>query len=397
MPPRFLYAILINTVSVASCCAAGFYLPNQDAFATGRGNAFVATANSPAAVYYNPAGLSQIDSISSSVGVYAIRLGNDAEVAGSNHEADREWQPVPHVYVVKPINDRIRLGLGLNSPFGLGTDWGDDTPFRTSGIEALIVNVSLWTTLSYKINDSLSIGAGFSLNYLDADLRQGIEAPGRGDFQFEGDDISLGYILALHWQPHEQHALGAVYRSHNDYNLSGQATTSIPVGTRVLRESANLDFVTPEVVSVGYSYRPNERWNIELNVDWIGWDRLNAPTLSTDSGNLSVPFNWESSFIYSLGASYRMGNGYTISAGYNYNENSQPDEDFTPLVSDADRHWVNFGLSRDLENWSWAVAYQFGFSNRTVSAGLPGTPAETANGRHESRHHAVILSLQRNF
>jgi long-chain fatty acid transport protein len=37
----------------------GIALPDQDAFATARGNAFVATANDPAAVYYNPAGISQ--------------------------------------------------------------------------------------------------------------------------------------------------------------------------------------------------------------------------------------------------------------------------------------------------------------------------------------------------
>ena len=44
-----------------SLIAAGYYLPNQDAFATARGNAFVATADSAAAVHYNPAGMTQLD------------------------------------------------------------------------------------------------------------------------------------------------------------------------------------------------------------------------------------------------------------------------------------------------------------------------------------------------
>lgn len=42
---------------------AGYYLPKQDAFATARGNAFVATADSAAAVHYNPAGLVQRDHV----------------------------------------------------------------------------------------------------------------------------------------------------------------------------------------------------------------------------------------------------------------------------------------------------------------------------------------------
>ena len=40
--------------------AIGFLLPNQDATAIGRGNAFAATADNPSAIYYNPAGISQL-------------------------------------------------------------------------------------------------------------------------------------------------------------------------------------------------------------------------------------------------------------------------------------------------------------------------------------------------
>ena len=52
----------------------GIALPDQDAFATARGNAFVATANDPAAVFYNPAGISQLDGFNASLGAYGIML-----------------------------------------------------------------------------------------------------------------------------------------------------------------------------------------------------------------------------------------------------------------------------------------------------------------------------------
>ena len=38
-----------------SAFAEGIRLNDQDAFATGRGNAFAATADNPSALYYNPA------------------------------------------------------------------------------------------------------------------------------------------------------------------------------------------------------------------------------------------------------------------------------------------------------------------------------------------------------
>ena len=45
------------TLSPLKVSATGFALPDQDAFATARGEAFVATADNPSAIYYNPADL----------------------------------------------------------------------------------------------------------------------------------------------------------------------------------------------------------------------------------------------------------------------------------------------------------------------------------------------------
>jgi long-chain fatty acid transport protein len=41
--------------------ADGFRLPDQDAFATARGEAFAATADNASAIYYNPAGITQLE------------------------------------------------------------------------------------------------------------------------------------------------------------------------------------------------------------------------------------------------------------------------------------------------------------------------------------------------
>src|SRR5205085_7298167 len=46
----------------------GSRIPNQDAAAIARGNAFVATADNPTAMYYNPAGISQLDGQNFQVG-----------------------------------------------------------------------------------------------------------------------------------------------------------------------------------------------------------------------------------------------------------------------------------------------------------------------------------------
>ncbi len=57
---RRLLAILLSGVPAWKAAANGFGLPDQDAFATARGEAFVATADNPSAIYYNPAGITQL-------------------------------------------------------------------------------------------------------------------------------------------------------------------------------------------------------------------------------------------------------------------------------------------------------------------------------------------------
>jgi len=51
------FAVVASAVNVS---AGGFRLPDQDAFATAGGEAFAATADNASAIYYNPAGISQL-------------------------------------------------------------------------------------------------------------------------------------------------------------------------------------------------------------------------------------------------------------------------------------------------------------------------------------------------
>ena len=376
--------------------AAGYYLPNQDAFATARGNAFVATADTAAAVHYNPAGLTQIQTPQAQAGVYSIVLGNEARVQGETIKAKDEFQAIPHFYYAQPFNDRLSFGFGLNSPFGLGTDWGRDNNVSPVVTEARLLFASATSAMAYKVNEELSVGASFSVNYADLKLEQGLRDGGGvripGSYlRYEGDDFGVAGAVGVRWQPSERHAFGLNYSSKSTFDLEGETFSDLAPDD----SSSQLDFKTPARVAGGYSYRPAPGWNLEANIEWLHWDSLDSLELESDSvgGSRPVPFNWQSSFIYELGASYTTPSGYVFAAGYDLNKNSQPDQDFTPGVSDADRHWFNIGFGRKCETFSWILAYQFGYSNRTVDSAID----PYANGRYESRHNALIFSWQQDF
>jgi long-chain fatty acid transport protein len=379
----------------ASVGAAGYYLPNQDAFATARGNAFVASADRPSAVFYNPAGLTQLESPEAEVGIYAIDLGTEVTKGHERFGAKSEWQAVPHLYYGQPINDKLAWGFGINSPFGLGNHWGQGSPFRTVVTEAKLIYVATTLAVAYDVTDTLSVGAGVSYNYANLMLEQGLGYKPLDFLRVHADGDSVSGELGVRWQPTEKHAFGLTATTETSQELKGKVYSNI-LGTG----PASIDFQTPMKLAFGYSYRPAPGWNFETNVEWLDWDSLNSLYLRSShvpNGGINVPFDWKSSFIYEAGVSYTLDNGYSFAVGYDYNSNSQPDANYTPSVGDADRHWFNAGFGKDYGCWSWFLTYQFGYANRVVSGASNTAAGENANGKYQSRNNAVSVSITRHF
>lgn len=395
MNPR-IAALLLMGLAPALAPAAGYYLPNQDAFATARGNAFLATADSAAAVFYNPAGLTQLISPEVQVGAYTINLGNQIQTATGRYKAKSEIQSVPHLYFGQPLSDRLAWGFGLNCPYGLGNDWGEDSPFRSVVTEARLAYFSATLALAYEVTDTLSIGASVSGNYADLLLEQGLTPfSDVGFLRFTGDGTALSAMISARWQPSERHAFGLVIASDSSMHLDGR------VDSDFLGDStAEMEFATPFRIAAGYSYRPAPGWNLEANVEWLDWDSINSFTLDARAlpgGTTAVPFNWQSMFIYELGISYTTLNGYRFALGYDYNSNAQPNADYNPAVSDGNFQYINLGVGRKMEKFDWFLTYQFGFANHEVKGSQVSPAGQSADGKYEGRHHAVVLSCAYRF
>src|SRR5271169_2435623 len=108
---------------VLMCCAGanavGLRDPNQDPDAIARGNAFVATADNPSAIYYNPAGITQLDGMNARAGVYLISAGVDYESpSGAKASVNSDFNAVPQLYyVASPKDFPLSFGLGVYAPY----------------------------------------------------------------------------------------------------------------------------------------------------------------------------------------------------------------------------------------------------------------------------------------
>jgi long-chain fatty acid transport protein len=394
--------------------ASGTQVGFKDAFATARGNAFVATADNPSAIYYNPAGLTQLQGQEISATAYVVQLSATFHPAYSTvtSSLNKETQVLPQVYYAwAPAGAKWALGLGIYAPFGLSTDWNNsDKPFSDSLYEFATKNKETYTTINpvfaWRLTDTLSIGGGLTFNRLKVDLNRGLlfsGIPYNGLFRLNADGTDVGYNLGLRWQPAVEHAFGLSYQARTNFSVSGTTTLRLlpafpSVQPMTTVNPAQAYFAFPEVVIAGYSYRPTPQWNFEADIDWTNWSCLKSVAIAAAGNPGSIVFNWKASCFYELGVTRYLADGWQVSAGYTLSENSVPDATWNPAVPDATRHFLCAGVGYAQGPVRFMLTLQRALAGtRQVNSGQRTLAGFSPDGAYETSINTLSVSLDFRF
>lgn len=401
----FVVAGAMCFATAHSVLALGFRNPDQGARATAQGEAFVAQADDASAIWYNPAGLTQLDGTHLTSGLYLSFPDIEFQSAFVG-EVEPKNRPVllPHVYLASDFGlERLRFGLGLNMPYGNDIDWPEDAPFGYSVISSQLRVVNVAPTVAYQLTDWISVGAGLNYFFGDTEVYRALMAgvdplylPAEGRFKYKGNGDGLGFNVGLMFTPHPQHSVGVIYRSqiNMDFSDNNAATVSIPGFGTVLAAPAKSKLDLPQSVAVGYAFRPTARLKLEFDVEWTDWNTLNSVTLSSPHplvNGQQLTFNWESSLFYEFGVQYELNDTWMLHGGYIFSENTVPDATFSPTMPDADRHVFSVGAGFAKGHVMIDVTYQFSLSeDRTISAPVGGDPGVI--GQWSSQGHALMVT-----
>src|SRR3990167_6616893 len=190
-----ILTMLIVFVGVAPVFAAGsgaFRVELPAAGPLGKGTAFVGEADEPSAVYYNPAGLTQISDrnyLSAGFSVLAPSTSH-TDFAGNETQMVRQNFMIPHIYMTSALGtENFVFGLGGTSNWGLGTDWADDSFSRYVATQSDIKVLDSMITTTYKANDQWSFAFGVNNAYSTANKsKKLLQAGGAdGDFSFKAE------------------------------------------------------------------------------------------------------------------------------------------------------------------------------------------------------------------
>ncbi|MBI5437302.1 MAG: outer membrane protein transport protein [Nitrosomonadales bacterium] len=427
-------SIAASLAAVSGAAAAsGFALIEQSA--SGLGNAYAggaASAEDASTIFFNPAGMSRLQGKQIAVAVHAIKpsakLSNNASVpaalqptvGGTGGDAG-SLAPVPNGYFAMEINPQTRFGLGINAPFGLQTEYDANWIGRFQAIKSKIQTVNLNPSLSYRVSDFMSIGAGISYQRITGDLTSAINysaaaftaggapllgaigGPGKeGVTTISGSDSAWGYNFGVLLNPSAQTRVGLAYRSTIQYNLTGSASfTNRPalLAAAIPDGPVSLAIKMPDTFSASVFHQLNDKWDVMADLNWTGWnvfqqlkvDRANGANLTT------VQENWRNTWRVSIGANHHYNEQWTARAGLAYDQTPTSDAFHTARIPDADRTWLSLGGQYKPAKES---ALDFGYAhlfvnNASINQAVAG--AGTLNGTYSNSVDILSAQYTRSF
>lgn len=390
-------------VMAGGAVASGFALIEQSG--SGLGNAFsggAASAEDASTIFYNPAGMSRLSGKQITVAGSMIKPSAKFSDAGSTTATARplggatgdagSWALVPNAYFTMEVNPQTRIGLGINAPFGLQTQYDPNWVGRFQAVKSSLQTINLNPSVSYQVNDVVSIGAGLNYQRIKAELTsiKSFGVAGEGLSSMTGSDAAWGYNLGALFETGSGGRIGVAYRSAIQYKLTGNSYTSsaLPLpGTNVFTPvTANIK--TPDTLSISYFKALNDKWDAMADLSRTGWSNFNELRIvqvSTGGTIALTQENWKDTWRVSAGVNYHYNERWTARAGAAYDQSPVPDAFRTARIPDGDRTWLSVGgqykpSKQGVLDFGYAHLFvnSVGISNN--SGGATGTPTPTTVG-----------------
>lgn len=424
---RFLLlSLLVITAMAPSLGAAGFSLFEQGAKATALGGAFSASADDPSAVFYNVAGLAYQREMAATVGSTFITFTSEFvgdpnspfPGAGVREEFADHTFIIPNAHLVIPIGENASFGIGQFTPFGLRTDWEDPNRFtgRFVSQDASIKTLAIQPSFAMKSSDGRFAG-GIGVQYMASHISLERNVPAVFvDRIYDVAHVRLnsdwndgwGWNVGLMYRPNTNWSFGVNYRAPIEIDFEGDAKfIQVPTGSPQLdaifatRIPPNQDITTsvefPSFLHIGVATGVIPNWLVEFNVVQTGWssfDRLLVEFAQTPENNLDVPEGWDDARSYRIGGRRPVTENWEVRLGAVYDETPQPLEGAGPLLPDADRYGVSFGLGWQRGPWTVDVTeFALFFAERDTR----GRNRDNFNGTYETNSNLISLNVGYTF
>jgi long-chain fatty acid transport protein len=454
--PITALGLALSLATAPRAQASGFQLRDQSGSAQGNAYAGISAGGSDiSSMFFNPAAMTRFSGHhlqfglsfiapsakfsdgSASRGAYAPLQVASTPISGATSTGNVAKSAVlPTLYAMYSVDEDLKLGLAVNVPFGLTTEYDSNWIGRYHGIKSHLETLDIAPSIAYKVDSKWSVGFAFVARRAKAELSQGVDfgasaqlalnqlaaqAPqlglpanvvqggaADGSVNIKGDSWAYGYRLGVLYEPNPKLRVGMGYQSRIRETLKGDATFSgvstaaaglthvaqlFPnaatgigiIGAKLGAQAANGPVTAvlklPSTLSLGASYDVSDTFNLAAEVaqtKWSGFQELRVKFSNSAAQPDSVTReDWKDAMFFALGATCHPQGAWTYRAGLAVDKTPVPDDKRTPRIPDADRTWLSLGAS-------WQVTEAFGLDagythlfckNSTVNLQAGGNPS----------------------
>jgi long-chain fatty acid transport protein len=390
-----LFALMVFTAA-QNTYASGFAIFTQSASSLGQGAAVVSHTDSPSTIFFNPALMNKLDGTQVEIGTTLLFPSREfkSDSTGQRIEGRNEVFYPSTFYVTHQFNKKISAGLGVFSPFGLGTDWGDTWEGRYIATRSEMTTFDINPAISFQVTPKLSLAAGLDILLLDTTFAGKLNLGVDVGQKFKGDGTGLGYNFGVLYDITKDIALGASYRSEIKVDIKGQGTFDRQIPGVLENSAGKTEMTLPQQVFAGVSYKGFEPLILEAGMRWEDWSSFKELKVNFDNGMQSQQVrNWKDTYAFNMGAQYKLNNIVVLRAGYLYGQNPVPDSTFDPTIPDSDTHLFCVGTGLNFGKLTIDLAYAYQLQEERTKSNVIGAPMP-ANGKYSTDIHILAASLK---
>jgi long-chain fatty acid transport protein len=415
-----LLAVLTTLASPAF--AAGFLVRENSAEAVATsyaGNGSRATG--PDTVFSNPAGMTRLQADGFELGAAVILPSSTfsgsarqatpsgpVPLAGNNGGDSGRTAWVPNFYGVMRALPDISIGIAITAPFGNSTEYDRGWYGRYLGTKTAAVSADINPSIAWRINDTWSVGAGFSAQYLKLDVTQAINqtaifgAPAPDAFlRFKAHDWAYGYNFGVLVDLGGTR-VGLTYRSNVDHRIEGTLDFSgnSPL-LGLVNGPANAGAKLPSTTTLSVTSDVTQELTLSADVQYTHWSVFKEVTILSQNPPFPNAQGYRDAWMIAVGGKYKLSERLALKAGIAFDETPVTSRYRAVTLPDTNRYLLGMGAEvrlTDAITVEGAYGHSFAFNNPNMNSSVnntdPITHSATLNGRYDINVDILALTFR---
>ena len=414
--------LVLPALLPAPTLAAGFLVRENSAEALATGYAGNGSrASGPDTVFSNPAGMTHLQADGFELGAAVILPSSTfsgaarqatplgpVPVAGNNGGDSGRAALIPNFHAVMRVMPDVSVGIAITVPFGNSDIYDANWVGRYLGTRTVATSADINPAIAWKIDDTWSVGAGFSAQYLKLDVASAIDqaaifgaAVPDATLRFKAHDWAYGFNAGV-LADFGDARVGLTYRSNVNHRIQGTLDFSgaSPL-LGLVNGPANAKARLPSFTTLSVTSQVAPDITLSADIQYSHWSLFKDVTILSQNQPLPNVQGYRDAWMIAVGGKYRLDEQWSLMAGIAFDETPVTSRYRAVTLPDADRYLLGLGAEMRLSDsmtLQGAFGHSFNFNkpnmNSSVNNTDPITHSVTLNGRFDIDVNILALTFR---